>query len=141
MDRIHKNIKHLRESRNYTKTFVSNEIGKTVTSISDYESGKAYPPIPVIEQYAELFGVYVGDLIGRDLWSEGPSMEVNEPAVGYGRVVREKELLHDRLDDREQQIERVRADVVRLARQLEQDPAAAEYLAGLQKILAHLEKQ
>jgi len=98
------------------------------------------PPLPVIEQYAELFGVYIGDMVGCDLWlgEGGNPPEKGKPDT---HLLREKEALHGLLDDKEERINTLRAEVMALAKQLKADPAAKEYFLAISEVLAHLEKR
>lgn len=138
MGRIHQNIKHLRESRNYTKTFVSAAVGKTVTSISDYESGKSTPGHDVMELYANLFSIYIGDLIGKDLWlGEGAGMAVSEPHPPYGDKYQERveRLLHGKLDDMESQRAELKKELAALKRDLASVPKDSPAFGRIQKMI------
>lgn len=109
MNYIYLNVKHLREKNNYTKTKMADLIGKSSSLIGNYENDTALPPVPVLQKYAEVFGVSIGDLIDRDLTKEnviGPS-RVEEPLVPYGGsdlLRRKKELVERELNLRLEEI-------------------------------------
>ena len=88
--------------------------------------------------YANLFDVKPGDIIDRDLESDGLSVQtVEEPAVKYGarsRIQREKDLLHKELDLR---LEEIRI----LHESIRQKPAALAELKALDpELYEELEK-
>jgi DNA-binding XRE family transcriptional regulator len=122
-ERIRLNIIHLREEKNATKTWVAQKIGKTSSAIRDYEQGKATPPSHVQQEYADLFGVYVGDIVGQDMW-KGETRPPSEDGVvkELERSVREKSLLHGTVEEQEAKVEQLRRQVVALLR----SPAAKE---------------
>jgi transcriptional regulator with XRE-family HTH domain len=123
MNRIHQNLKHLREKKKWSKSFVAERLGKTSSSIIDYEKGKATPPASVIQEYADLFGVYVGDIVGQDMW-KGETRPPSEDGVvkELERSVREKSLLHGTVEEQEAKVKQLRRQVVALLR----SPAAKE---------------
>ena len=53
-----------------TQTALSEQIGKTSITISDYEKGKSTPPIDVALQLCDIFGVDLNGLVTRDLQKE-----------------------------------------------------------------------
>jgi transcriptional regulator with XRE-family HTH domain len=137
--RIQKNLRHLRESKNRTKSWVAEQLGKKDATIGDYERGRATPPLKVLQQYADLFQIYIGDLVGRDLWL-GEGNQGPQEGQPDSRLLREKDALHGLLDTKEDQIRRLKADVIALARRLKSDPAAKEHYLAISEVLAHLEK-
>lgn len=64
---IAENIKHLRTSKGWKQSELAEQLGKTNTAISDYEKGKAQPPLDVVQQLSQIFNVSVDDLINKDL--------------------------------------------------------------------------
>jgi transcriptional regulator with XRE-family HTH domain len=137
--RISKNLSYLRTSNGRSKAWVSEQLSKSDSNIANYENGKTNPPLPVIEQYANLFNVYIGDLVGRDLWL-GEGGQAPQEGQPDSRLLREKDALHGLLDTKEDQIRRLKADVIALARRLKSDPAAKEHYLAISEVLAHLEK-
>lgn len=138
---IPQNLKHLRESRNFSKTEVSNKIGKVLSVIGSYESGKTQPPVDVLSKYAELFGVSVGDIIDKDLSAaEAVGEVVNEPAAAYGdpaaSLLREqRDLLQKQLDIRLKEVsvlnQAILGDEHALAELERIDPRLATHLKTL----------
>ena len=106
MNHISKNLRYLRESLGKSKSWVGREIGRSSTVVADYEAGKVSPPVEILMKYAELFEVKPGDLIDRDLETEGPSEKLSEQSsrTNRSRVEREKDLLHQELDLRLEEI-------------------------------------
>lgn len=100
---LRKNIKFLRESSGKTQKDLSDAIGmKSHQIIGKYETGKATPPLDVIEEIAKYFGIDLQSLMFTNL-ENGEKVEVNQ--VGdQSRVQRliEKEL--DRLEAMERKI-------------------------------------
>ena len=99
---LKKNIKYLRESSGKTQKDLSDAIGmKSHQIVGKYETGKAMPPLDVIEKIAAFFGVELQALMFTNL-------EIGEKADGRvvekDRVTRllEKEL--DRLEALEAKI-------------------------------------
>lgn len=140
--RISKNLNYLRQKGNRTKLWVAEQLSKSNSVIANYENGKANPPLPVIEQYAKLFNVYIGDLVGKDLWLEqGSGMMGNEPRAvsDNGRYQqRVEELLHGELDKKEARLAQLRRQIMAELKKLSTDPAKTaerDRLAGLLAIL------
>ena len=61
------NIKYLRTQKGLKQTDLAKTLGKTSAAISDYEKGKALPPLDVVYQIGQHFGVGIEDLVTRDL--------------------------------------------------------------------------
>ncbi len=60
--------RRLREARNkagFTQVEVGKRIGRQQNTVNDYESGKAYPPPPLLAQMATLYEVTIDYLLGR----------------------------------------------------------------------------
>lgn len=146
MSHIHKNIKHLRESRGQSKTWLAKQVGKVSQSISDYESGKSTPPIHVVEQLSEIFKVPVGRLISADLSNQG-ALELsvaNDPAAPYGqdvkRITKEKELLHEALETKEEALSKVIEEIAAIEKKLAGDEYVRTRHADLIRLLRALRK-
>jgi transcriptional regulator with XRE-family HTH domain len=143
-NRIGKNIKHLRESKNFSKILIASKIRKTQTTIRSYETGKILPPVNVLRELAKLFEVSVSDLIERDLTQVAPHGVVEEPAPNYGRqrqLEREKALLHGSLDDKERALQEISARIGEIEDELRSDPEMRSRHAELLKMLATLRKK
>lgn len=128
MEYISLNFKYLREKKNWTKTKIAEEIGKSSSLIGNYENGTVIPPVPVLQSYSKIFGVSVGDLVEVDLTKEnktGTNM-VSDPSIGYGVSVlqRKYQMLTNELEIR-------REELIILQQAIQGD---ADALAALQKI-------
>ncbi len=64
------NVKHLRNKRGLTQSGLAKELEKTTAAISDYEKGKATPPLEVALRISRFFKVTLDDLVGKDLRRE-----------------------------------------------------------------------
>jgi len=139
--RIQLNIKYLREDKNVTKTWVAQKIGKTSSAIRDYENGKATPPSPVQQQYADLFEVYVGDIVGVEMWKgETRPPDTASTIKELERSIREKSLLHGTIEEQKAQMAALRKKVVLMIRELVDDPAKAGIHDQMKELLAIIEK-
>lgn len=117
LNRIQKNVRHLRERAGKTKSWVADQLSRSPTIISNYEKGKVTPPIDTILAYADLFGVKASDIIDKDLESDGLTFQApEEPQSNYSsrsRIEREKDLLHQELDLRLEEIRILHASIRR----------------------------
>ena len=59
-------IRALREARHMTQVRLSIELEVSQETVSAYESGKHYPSYPALVRMADLFGVSMDYLMGRD---------------------------------------------------------------------------
>ena len=132
--RISKNLNYLRQRDNRTKLWVAERISKSNSVVANYESGKVSPPLPVIQQYADLFGVHVGDLVGKDLWAGEAATAVDQPDA---RLQREKRLLHESLEEKEA---RIKASIAELEKQLRRYAGDPDKKAEIEMLLAILKK-
>jgi transcriptional regulator with XRE-family HTH domain len=120
---LRKNIKFLRESTGKTQKDLSDAIGmKSHQIIGKYETGKATPPIDVLEEIAKYFGVDLQSLMFGNL-ETGEKVEVNQ-VVDKNRMQRllEKEL--DRLEALEQKI-KANGQIMETIRKIDPDLAKA----------------
>lgn len=102
------------------------------------------PPITVLKDLADLFGVSIGDLTERDLTQVAPHGMVEEPAPDYGRqrqLEREKELLHGSLDEKERALQELTARIEEIEEQLRSDPDLKTRHPELLRMLATLRKK
>ena len=60
------NLKRLRESKQYSQIKVQHLVGVSDSSIQSYEQGTRIPSLPVAYRLAEIFGVYIDYLVGRN---------------------------------------------------------------------------
>lgn len=56
-------LKSARVNKNLTQVEAAKLIGITVDTLSNYERGKSYPDVPVIQKIEEVYGVSYSDLI------------------------------------------------------------------------------
>ena len=140
-ERISLNLRYLREKSGRPKSWVANALGKTDTSIGKYESGAQTPPSDTLDQYADLFGVYVGDIVGQDMW-KGETRPPDEVGVvkELERAIREKVLLHDTVEETERQLTRLRLVVRDLMRRSTSDANANITSGDLEVLLRILEE-
>lgn len=76
MYKIYENIRKLRESHGWTQTYLAQKLGYAdKTAISKIERGKILLSTPKIEEFAEIFGVTPGELMGDP--EETVTMELN----------------------------------------------------------------
>lgn len=59
------NLKDIRAKRNYTQQYVADYLGCSAVVYSRYETGVRQPSIEMLLKMAELFGVTVDYLLGR----------------------------------------------------------------------------
>ena len=64
MSEIGENIRKLRESADMSQSQLASRIGKTRSTISQYESGKITPRMGVIERLSGIFNVPKSEIIG-----------------------------------------------------------------------------
>lgn len=117
---LKKNIKYLRESSGKTQKDLSDAIGmKSHQIIGKYETGKAKPPLDVIEKIAAFFGVELQDLMFTNLQT---GEKADSRVVEKDRVTRllEKEL--DRLEALEAKI-KANKEVMNTIRKIDPDLA------------------
>ena len=67
---IASNVKYLRTKNGLTQTELAKALEKTSAAISDYEKGKATPPLDVAFRIAHFFKIKIDDLVGKDLPKE-----------------------------------------------------------------------
>lgn len=60
------NIKRYREMAGLSQEKLAEKVGRTRPSVTAWESGRAIPRMPVLQQLAEIFGVSVADLMGEE---------------------------------------------------------------------------
>ena len=133
MNRICKNVRYLRTSQEKTKKWMAVQLGKSNTIVGNYESGRVTPPIDVILQYAEIFSVKASDILDKDFEEDGLPQTIDDgPAMGKSRLEREKDLLHQELDLRLEEIrilhESIRKKPAALAELKALDPELYEEL-------------
>lgn len=56
-------LKSARVNVGLTQAKAAEKIGITVDTLSNYERGKSYPDVPVIQKIEEVYGVSYSDLI------------------------------------------------------------------------------
>lgn len=56
-------LKSARVNKGLTQAKAAELIGVTVDTLSNYERGKSYPDVPVIQKMEEVYGVSYSDLI------------------------------------------------------------------------------
>ncbi|MEM8506194.1 MAG: helix-turn-helix transcriptional regulator [Bacteroidota bacterium] len=64
------NLKYLRAQRGWSQAFLAQKLDKHRTSVSAYESKDVLPDLNEAIKIAELFGITLNDLTGRDLTKE-----------------------------------------------------------------------
>lgn len=77
---IGKNIKRLREQKNWSQHDLASKIGGSFQQISKYERGENAPGSKKLNQFAELFGVDVSELTKK----YDPNVKCSEPKMPYG---------------------------------------------------------
>lgn len=85
---ISKNVKYLRNKIGLTQRQLADKIGKTNAAVSEYEKGKATPPIEVALKLCELFDLSLDEFATKDLQkleiiNEGNTAVVKEEVVNY----------------------------------------------------------
>jgi transcriptional regulator with XRE-family HTH domain len=68
---LHTNIKVLRKKAGLTQKELSDKLDKTPMTVGDYERGKSLPPLNIILQLCEIFGVELQTLIYHDIENRG----------------------------------------------------------------------
>ena len=63
---VGKRIQKLRMQNNMTQSKLANKLGIDRTTLAHYEMGKRTPGIDILWEIADIFGVSVDELIGRD---------------------------------------------------------------------------
>ena len=61
-----KKIRAHRDELGLTQAELTDKLGLTYSSVSQWESGRATPRTPILRQLADLFGTTVADLMGED---------------------------------------------------------------------------
>lgn len=56
-------LKSARVNKDLTQAQAAKLIGITVDTLSNYERGKSYPDVPIIQKIEEVYGVSYSDLI------------------------------------------------------------------------------
>ena len=56
-------LKAARVNNNLTQSEAAKKIGITVDTLSNYERGKSYPDVPIIQQIEKVSGVSYSDII------------------------------------------------------------------------------
>jgi transcriptional regulator with XRE-family HTH domain len=59
-------VKHLRESKKMTKTFVAESCGISPQCLGHYERGKMMPGMVVLIRLSDFFGVTIDYLVGKE---------------------------------------------------------------------------
>jgi len=81
------NIRYLRQKNGMSQEELSRRLNKkSYTTVQKWESGVAEPPVKVVNQLSQIFGVSMSDLTGTDLRyiTSGASRSVRIPV--YARV-------------------------------------------------------
>lgn len=65
------NIRFLRRKANITQKGLADQLNKTSAAVGDYERGKAIPPLPVIIQLCDIFGVDLATIVFHDIERDG----------------------------------------------------------------------
>lgn len=89
-------LRELRESRGYTQTDIARRLGITQQAYAYYEIGRRLPNIQLLCELADLYGVSLDYLFGRDDKPHPymPLQPVELPAVPSGALTeKEKDLL------------------------------------------------
>ena len=142
------NINALRKRSNLSLRALGEGIAKTNTTIQKYESGKVTPSIEVIYQIADFFKVPAGAIMTEDLTDE----EVLRQVVSgqWGRVVdkdeqkrieREKALLHQALDAKENKMERLSQAFAELKAEMAAIPPESALYGKIQRLLSILNNE
>ena len=76
-------LKSIREKKNLSRKDVAEKLGLTVAGYGNYENGKREPKIEILKKIAEVFGVSIDYLIGKNLNPENDSMLFLENAGFY----------------------------------------------------------
>lgn len=72
-------IKEFREEARYTQSELAQKLGNAQRNISNWESGASEPDCETIVQLADLFGISLDELFGREktyFHSETPAIEL-----------------------------------------------------------------
>lgn len=56
-------LKSARVNKNLTQVEAAKLIGVTVDTLSNYERGKSYPDVPIIQRMEDVYGVSYSDII------------------------------------------------------------------------------
>lgn len=64
LERFRKNLRNLRKENGYTQQELADMLKLNRSIITAYESGKAFPKLPILIELADIFFVTVDDLIG-----------------------------------------------------------------------------
>ena len=62
IDAIGKNVKRLREERNWSQEELATKLGVTDRAVSSWEHGRAYPRMAMLDKMCEVFGCRTQDL-------------------------------------------------------------------------------
>jgi len=62
-----KNLKYLRLRSGKSQAHIASYLGKRSTAISSWEAGLSTPSIADMIHLSDFYGIYVGDLIGKDI--------------------------------------------------------------------------
>ena len=63
--KLHDTISYYRKQMNLTQEALAQKLGVTNQSVSKWESAQCYPDISLIPQLAEIFGVSIDEIFGR----------------------------------------------------------------------------
>ena len=63
--KLHDTISYYRKQINLTQEALAQKLGVTNQSVSKWESAQCYPDISLIPQLAEIFGISIDELFGR----------------------------------------------------------------------------
>lgn len=92
-----KRLRNARETAGLTQVEVSKRLNKSSTTITNYESGIRKPPMNVLKQLADIYGVTFSYLAGfeepngdtKDLFEEDLPDILKEHGVSFMRVAKE----------------------------------------------------
>lgn len=88
-------IKELRSEFQITQKELADKIGNTQRNVCNWENGKSEPDYDSLVKVADLFGVTLDELFGR----EQPSLETRGPAETDRLILRSIRMLNDEQKD------------------------------------------
>jgi transcriptional regulator with XRE-family HTH domain len=101
---ISKNIRYLRRINQHTQKWLADKLGKTPTSVGEYEKGRNVPPIEIAMQICDIYQVSLDELVGKDLEAEQYTTEQKaERTAPYNSTENEK-LLFQLLKEKFKQV-------------------------------------
>lgn len=60
------NLRALMERRNMSQSQLAEMIGKPISTVHEWYVGRRYPRVDCMQQLADLFGIRMSELIGKD---------------------------------------------------------------------------